>query len=84
MLNIQSITVTPYVLCEVYRVSGGFQPSGYRRIAEGTREEMVQMQEGLELDTVILPPVEKKADGTVLFGRNPADTALFLRGYLGI
>ena len=42
------------------------------------------MQEGLELDTVILPPVEKKADGTVLFGRNPADTALFLRGYLGI
>lgn len=68
-------------LCEVKR--GSSLPTGYRRIASGSREEMIQMQEGLELDTVIIPPVEEKDDGTVVYGRTPADAALFLRGYLG-
>lgn len=83
MLNIQSITVSSYTLYEVKRGRDSSLPTGYRRIASGSREEMIQMQEGLELDTVIIPPVEEKDDGTVVYGRTPADAALFLRGYLG-
>lgn len=83
MLNIQSITVSCYTLCEVKRSRDSSLPTGYRRIASGSREEMIQMQEGLELDTVIIPPVEEREDGSVAYGRTPSDAALFLRGYLG-
>lgn len=80
MLNIQSITICSYTLCEVQRNSDTL-PIGYRKIASGSREEMIEMQDGLELDTVIIPPVEERDDGTVVYGRTPADAALFLRGY---
>lgn len=71
-----------YVLCEVRR-ENGFTVSGYRRIAEGTREDMERMQKGLELDTVILPPFQRQEDGTMLCGE-PSDVALFFRGYFCI
>lgn len=68
-----------YVLCEVKRKNGSF-PTGYRKISQGTREEMEQLQKRLMLDTMILPPFQKNPDGTMSCG-SPSDAALFFRGY---
>lgn len=76
---IQPFRTDVYVLCEVKR-NNGFLPTGYRKIGEGTRQEMEKLQEGLTLDTVILPPFTKRPDGTMSCDI-PSDAALFFRGY---
>lgn len=68
-----------YVLCEVKR-KDNFMAVKYRKIAEGAREEMEEMQERLAVDTMIIPPFVKQEDGTMTC-RNPADSALFFRGF---
>lgn len=68
-----------YVLCEVKR-KDNFMAVKYHKIAEGTREEMEGMQERLAVDTMIIPPFVKQEDGTMTC-RNPADSALFFRGF---
>lgn len=68
-----------YVLYEVKR-RNNFTAVKYREIAEGTRAEMEELQGGLAIDTMIMPPFEKQADGTMAC-RNPADAAPFFRGY---
>lgn len=68
-----------YVLCEVKR-KDNFMAVKHRKIAEGTREEMEEMQERLAVDTMIIPPFVKQEDGTMTC-RNPADSALFFRGF---
>ena len=68
-----------YVLCEVKR-KDGFMAVRYRKIAEGTREGMEEMQGRMSVDTMILPPFVRQDDGTMTC-RTPADSALFFRGY---
>lgn len=68
-----------YVLCEVKR-KDGFMAVKYRKIAEGTRADMEELQGRLTVDTMILPPFVKRWDGTMAC-RTPADAALFFRGY---
>ena len=68
-----------YVLCEVKR-KDDFMAVKYRKIAEGTREEMEGMQGRMAVDTMIIPPFVKQEDGTMTC-RTPADSALFFRGY---
>lgn len=68
-----------YVLCEVKR-KDNFMAVRYRKIAEGTRAEMEELQGRMAVDTMILPPFVKQADGTMTC-RTPEDSALFFRGY---
>lgn len=68
-----------YLLCEVKR-KDDFMAERYRKIAEGTRAEMERLQSELSIDTMIVPPFVRQEDGTMTC-RNPADSALFFRGY---
>lgn len=68
-----------YVLCEVKR-KDDFMARKYRKIAEGTRAEMEELQGKLTVDTMVIPPFVSQGDGTKTC-RTPEDSALFFRGF---